>query len=394
MDIANKETLQLRVAGLRIFESMALLGIAESNLYPQVQQIGGAVNYVNNQYHGGSPSRGDQSFNTYNLNFNLGWELDFWGRFQRSIESADATFFTSVANQQDMQVLISAQVADLYFAYRTTEARIVIAHNYAKIQHRSYQITEVLFSNDQQSELDLQQARTQYLSTLSTVPELELSLLKIRNALATLLGRPPGIIPELSHPNYQLPALSSESINKIPASLLNRRPDIRASAWQTAAQSAQIGIAETDYYPAISLLGTIGWSGNDLSNTAEVGTAAAGPSLKWNILIMVVLKTISAYKMFVCNNSLSRIKVLYYKPLKKWMTQPTAYKKQPNKKHCSIRRLPLQNAHWKLPIHAIGKVKLISNACLMRNVPCLHKLNVNYWSTAATYPPLLASTKA
>jgi len=283
MDEAKQENLQLRVAGLRIFESMALLGIAESNLYPQIQQVGGAVNYVNNQYHGGRPSRGDQSFNTYNLNFNLGWELDFWGRFQRSIESADATFFTSVANQQDMQVLISAQVADLYFAYRTTEARIAIAHSNAKIQKRSYEITSTLFRNGEKSELDLQQAKTQYLSTLSTVPELEASLVKIRNAFAALLARPPGEIPELNTKDYQLPPLSSESINNIPANLLNRRPDIRAAAWQVAAQSAQIGIAESDYYPAISLLGTIGWSGNDLSNSAEVGTAAAGPSFKWNI---------------------------------------------------------------------------------------------------------------
>jgi len=121
---------------------MAVLGIAGSALYPQVQQVGGAINYVNNQSNGGSSPAGGQSFGAYNIGFNLGWELDFWGRFKRGIESANAAFFASVANQQDVQVLISAQAADLYFAYRTTEARIDIAGKNAKIQKRSFEITE------------------------------------------------------------------------------------------------------------------------------------------------------------------------------------------------------------------------------------------------------------
>jgi NodT family efflux transporter outer membrane factor (OMF) lipoprotein len=281
--VARQENLQLRIAGLRIFESMALLGIAGSKLYPQVQQIGGAVNYVNNQFHGGNAPPGDQSFGAYNIGFNLGWELDFWGRFKRGIESADAAFFASVSNQQDVQVLISAQVTDLYFAYRVNEARIAIANKNADIQKRSYEITTTLYKNGEQSELDLQQAKTQYLSTLSGIPELEISLLKIRNALAALLGRAPGDLPEFDTPDYKLPAISSDSIHYIPANLLNRRPDIRAAAWQVAAQSAQIGIAEADYYPAISLLGSIGWSGNSLSGSSNTGSLLLGPGLKWNI---------------------------------------------------------------------------------------------------------------
>jgi len=280
---ARQENLQLRIAGLRIFESRALLGIAGSNLYPQVQQVGGAISYVNNQFHGGDAPVSSQSFGNYNLGFNMGWELDFWGRFQRGIESADAAFFASISNQRDMQILISAQVADVYFAYRTTEARIAIAHKNAEIQKRSYEITEKLFSNGEQSELDLQQAKTQYLATLSSIPELEISLLKVRNSLAVLLGRAPGEIAELAAPEYKLPTIASDSIQNIPANLLNRRPDVRAAAWQVAAQSAQIGIAEADYYPAISLLGSIGWSGSSLSGVSDTGGLLIGPALQWNI---------------------------------------------------------------------------------------------------------------
>jgi NodT family efflux transporter outer membrane factor (OMF) lipoprotein len=281
--VARQENLQLRIAGLRIFESRAVLGIAGSNLYPQLQQVSGAINYVNSQSNGGAVQDSSQSFGNYNLGFNVGWEIDFWGRFQRGIESAGAAFFASIANQQDVQVIISAQVTDLYFAYRITESRIAITRRNAEIQKRSYEITQTLFNNGQQSELDLQQAKTQYLATLSGVPEQEISLLKIRNSLTVLLGRPPGDIPELDVPEYKLPVISTDSIQNIPANLLNRRPDVRAAAWQIAAQSAQIGIAEADYYPAISLLGSIGLSGSNLSGSSDTRGLSVGSGLRWNI---------------------------------------------------------------------------------------------------------------
>jgi len=281
--VARQENLQLRIAGLRIFESRALLGIAGSQLYPQLQQVNGSINCVNNQFHGGDSPASSQSFGNYNLGFNIGWEIDFWGRFQRGIESAGAAFFASIANQQDVQVLISAQVTDVYYAYRITENRIAIARKNAEIQKRSFEITQTLFKNGQQSELDLQQAKTQYLATLSGIPDLEITLLKTRNSLAALLGRPPGGIPELDVPAYKLPVISTHSIQDIPANLLNRRPDIRAAAWQIATQSAQIGIAEADYYPAISLLGSIGLTGNSLSGSSDSSGLIVGPALRWNI---------------------------------------------------------------------------------------------------------------
>jgi len=282
---AKRENHSLRIAGLRIFESRALLGIANSSLYPQLQQVNGSTTYVNQQSHGGYAPK-SQSFTNYQTGFNLGWELDFWGRFQRSIESADAAFFASITNQQDAQVLLVAQVANAYFAYRTTQARIEIAHKNAKIQQRSYEITTNLFKSGEGSELDLQQAKTQYLATLSTIPQLEISLSQTRNAIAILLGKKPGTLPELETMTsaYHWPDISPEYFQYIPANRLTRRPDIRTAAWQVAAQSAQIGVAEADYYPAISLFGTIGWAGSDIRGSSDTSTFAIGPSFTWNIL--------------------------------------------------------------------------------------------------------------
>jgi NodT family efflux transporter outer membrane factor (OMF) lipoprotein len=285
IETARKENPSLQIAGLRIFESRAFLNIAQSTLYPQLQQVNGSVAYVNNQKHGGNAIDRSQSLTAYQTGFSLGWELDFWGRFQRGIESADAAFFASIANQQDIQVLISAQVAQAYFAYRTTQGRILIAHRNAKIQKRSFEITTNIYKNGEGSELDLQQAKTQYLATLASIPDLEVTLNQNLNALSVLLGQAPGQL-ELSKklPNdYRLPVVAEQTFDHIPASLLSRRPDIRTAAWQVATQSAQIGIAEADYYPSISVFGTVGWSGNTLSGSSDVSSVSFGPGFTWNV---------------------------------------------------------------------------------------------------------------
>jgi NodT family efflux transporter outer membrane factor (OMF) lipoprotein len=283
IDIAKNENPSIRIAGLRILESRAALGIAGSSLYPQVQQLNGSVNYINTQKHGGTSINRDQDFVNYQAGPSVVWELDFWGRFKRGIESADAAYFSSIFNQYDVQVLLSSQVADLYFAYRTTLQNIVITKQNAAIQKRSFEITELLFKRGQDSELDLQQSKTQYLATLASIPNIEITLTQLRNALCALLGRAPGGLPELNQVSGSLPLVELPVIQEIPAKLLMRRPDIRASASQIAAQSAQIGIAKADFYPSISLLGSIGWSGNTLDSAPDTGSFSAGSGISWNI---------------------------------------------------------------------------------------------------------------
>lgn len=268
----------LRIAGLRIIESRALQGIATGLSYPQVQRVDASGAFVYRESDGR-----DRDFRTGDASFKLGWELDFWGRFRRGIESADAAYFASLANQRDAQVLLAAQVATLYYGYKTTLQRIEIARNNVDLQQRSLEITRKLFNSGQDSELDVQQARAQYLGTLATIPALQAALTQTRNALAVLLARPPGALPELEGVNGALPELDPVSLREVPANLLLRRPDVRAAAWQTAAQSAQIGIAAADLYPSISLAGSIGWSANSLNGTSDVTTVAGGPALTWNL---------------------------------------------------------------------------------------------------------------
>lgn len=280
---ARKENPTLRLAGLSVLESKALLGVATGLQYPQVQRASGSWARTDSWPTEGDNSGDHSDLNAYDAGFDIGWEMDFWGKYRRSIESADAAFFASVTNQQNAQVLLAAQVAEAYYSWRTTARLIDIAQENAALQERSLEITTALYESGQSAELDVQQARTQYLATLSSIPNFEIALQQLENALAILLGREPGNVPELDAVPATLPNLNPLFIEAYPAALLMRRPDVRTAAWTVAAQSAQIGVAKADLYPSISLFGTIGWSGNSLDVTNDTLATAIGPSFTWNL---------------------------------------------------------------------------------------------------------------
>jgi len=276
---AQRNNLDVRTAGLRILEARAQLGIAESGLYPQLQQFSGDVLRAGQKQSNGP----NVALWSYRVGLDIGWELDFWGKFRRAIESADAAYFASIAQYDDFQVLVAAQAASAYVNLRTIELRLRIANENAAIQKRSLEITERLHKSGNESELDVQQARTQYLSTLATIPELEGSLRQTENALATLLGRPPGTLTELNAARGKIPLAGLPVVVDLPANLLRRRPDVRTAEMLLAAQSAQIGIAEAALYPSIALAGSLGLSATSLAWSARTLDWGLGPALVWNI---------------------------------------------------------------------------------------------------------------
>lgn len=275
----------VQIAGLRVLEARAQLGIALAGRYPQVQQANADLLYAARKRSDGFNPRSG-GYLDYGAGLGVGWELDFWGRFSRAIESADASFFAAQANRDAALVLLHAQVADTYFTLRTAEARLRIARENAQLQKRSYEIAQKLFKSGETDELDLQQANTQYLGTLSSIPDLESQIVLASHALAVMLGRPPGPLPELDmEPGRKgvIPLVDHAVLQDVPADLLLRRPDVRAAEYQMAAQSALIGVAKADLYPSISLLGSLAWSASSLTGSPNTLGLAIGPSITWNV---------------------------------------------------------------------------------------------------------------
>ena len=276
VDRSNHE---LRIAALRILESRAVQGIAAGGRYPQLHRLDGSLDYNRSRGDDGTVQDGQT---TTTLGYSIVWEPDFWGRYRRAVEAADAGFFAAVENRRALEVLLHARVVELYYSWRVDAARMAIARENARIQKRSLDIARENFQAGNTSELDLQQARTQYLATRAVLPELQARQTRTRNALCVLLGRPPGPIPELEQATAELPRIDGLQVAAVPANLLLRRPDVRAAAWGVAAQSARIGIAEADLYPSLSLAGALGWAASS-NPSLSATTLSVGPALRWNL---------------------------------------------------------------------------------------------------------------
>ena len=293
---AYRENLSLRIAGIRILEARANLGIAIGNLYPQRQQLGAEA--TANQFSQNAPNVAiaDKYHANYFVGFDAAWELDFWGRFRRGIESADAQLIASIATYDDILVSLTAEVARTYILIRTFQERIELAKENVQIQTRSLQIAEIRHRNGLVTELDVTQAKSLLRDTQALIPRLQTGLRQAQNALSILLGIPPSDLRPLLTGDQVIPTAPPEVAVGIPAELLRRRPDIRRAEFLAAAQSARIGIARSDLFPRIALLGSIGLQtsegGGNLANNAEFTdlfdfdsvTYFFGPSVSWPIL--------------------------------------------------------------------------------------------------------------
>jgi multidrug efflux system outer membrane protein len=250
----------IKISGLRVLEAQANLGIATGNRFPQVQAISGDASFTDN---------GDLTLEQYNLGAGLSWEMDFWGRFSNGIAAADANYLATVASYDDVMVLVTAAVADVYIVIRATEEQLRLAHDSLELQRRSYEIVDVLFRNGSSSELDALQARTLLLSTEATIPELEATLRQTKNALSVLLGIAPAGLEETFTGNGVQPNVPASIAMGLPADLLRQRPDVRQAELQAMAQNALVGVATANLYPSFSLTGFLGGS----STTVDSGNA-------------------------------------------------------------------------------------------------------------------------
>ncbi len=293
IEIAYAQNLSLMSAGTRVLAARAELGVAIGEFYPQVQTGGGSVTYDRLSHADPTTTPGGQFGNFWRASLagNVNWELDFWGKFRRGIESADAAYLASIASYDDVLVTLLGDVATTYIGIRTLEQQIAIARDNIVKQKKALAIAEARWRGGVATKLDVYQAQNVLGQTESTIPQLTIQLKHGLNALRVLLGMPPEPLDGLLRRSSGIPAPPESVAIGIPADLVRRRPDIRAAELAAAAQSAQIGIAEADLYPAFSLLGTFGASASNIGNSKlkEVFqgrgiTFGFGPAFQWNIL--------------------------------------------------------------------------------------------------------------
>jgi NodT family efflux transporter outer membrane factor (OMF) lipoprotein len=286
---AYRQNLSLRAAGFRVLQARAQLAIDQANLLPQAQKmVGDFTRYGISEEIANSILNFQGTtrfFSQWDYGFILGWELDFWGRFRRAVEAGSASLDASVDNFDDVLVTLLGDVATYYTQIRTTELRIKYARDNVEIQRETFKLAEARFKAMAVDELDVDQARSTLAQTEAQIPELEIALRQANNRLCILLGIPPENLKSRLGP-APIPAAPPEVAVGIPADLLRRRPDVRRAERQAAAQSAEIGVAEAEFYPHIAIAGTIDYSAANFKDLfrATAFNGQVGPAFQWNIL--------------------------------------------------------------------------------------------------------------
>jgi NodT family efflux transporter outer membrane factor (OMF) lipoprotein len=293
MDRAYRENLSVRIAGVRVLEARAQLNIVTSTLYlPQSQQISGYVQQSRlSDRSQASLQSGTLTSWEGAINAAANWEADFWGKFRRDIESAEAAYHASVADYDAALVSLTADTASAYVTIRTLEKRIEIARWNITTQQEALAIAQARLDAGTTTQLDVEQATTVLKDTQATLPVLESQLRQTKNALSILLGLPPSDLADLLAGSSAIPVPPPLVAVGIPAELLTRRPDIRSAMYRAAAQSAQIGVAKAELYPAFSLSGTFGFLSTDVSTFNLIDLFrwgsryyTVGPGVQWPIL--------------------------------------------------------------------------------------------------------------
>jgi NodT family efflux transporter outer membrane factor (OMF) lipoprotein len=290
IELAYKQNLTIQTAGVRVLESRARLGIAIGEFYPQQQQAGATVSY--NRIPVSLPYNFvDNTYWAAQFGLQAAWELDFWGKLRRAVESADSAFLASVANYDAALVTLVGDVASAYVKLRTVERQIAIARDNVTRQLTALKIAEAKFRYGTATKRDVYQAENVLGATEAAIPQLTIQLAQATNALSVLLGMPPAPLDALLAGSSDIPNAPEQVVVGIPADLLRRRPDVRRAELQAATQSAQIGVSKADLFPTLSLVGNVATLASDI-NPNTLGdvftkgsvTYGVGPAVQWSIL--------------------------------------------------------------------------------------------------------------
>jgi NodT family efflux transporter outer membrane factor (OMF) lipoprotein len=198
------------------------------------------------------------SFSLWQYGFDASWELDLWGRVRREVEGADASVEASEDARRDSLLSVLAEVARDYVQLRGIQEQLRIAQENIVTAKQSLDLTQARYRGGLTTELDVANAAAQLASNQADIPQLEQQRDATINALSFLLGEgPQALRAELLTPKAVPPVPPLVPVG-LPSELARRRPDIREAEDQLHAATADIGVAVADFYPKVTLDGSVG----------------------------------------------------------------------------------------------------------------------------------------
>ena len=265
--------LDVRAAAARVERFRAEAGIAKSFLYPQVE---GVATYTIQRNSG--TARGDVQQNAV-YGFQLSWEIDLFGRIRREREAAIGRMLASEQGRRGVLVTLVGDVASTYFLLRELDVELGIARRTLGVSDETVTYFQNRLDGGVSNQLEVDRIRAFRAESAAAIPDLERQIAVAENDLSLLLGGPPG--PIAREPIETLPPAPPLIPPGLPASLLERRPDVVEAEQLLAAANADVGAARALFFPAISLTSFVGGISGSLATLLGGSGAAwqAAPSV-------------------------------------------------------------------------------------------------------------------
>jgi outer membrane protein, multidrug efflux system len=275
---ALTQNYDLRDAAARVEAARANLGITRSNQFPNAG-ASADISTIRISRDGQTPLPAsfvpsqNRTFGEATLSL-LSFELDFWGRLRRATEAARANLLGAEENRKAVITTLVSEVAADYFSLRELDDELEISQRTLTTRQESLELIRNRQSGGVATLLELRQGEQLVYTATETIPTLQQQIEQTENQISLLLGRNPGeVLRGRSLTEQEMPP---EVPAGLPSALLERRPDIRAAEQNLIAANAEIGVAKAAYFPQITLSGSLGGQGTQLSSLFS------GPSAVWN----------------------------------------------------------------------------------------------------------------
>ena len=270
-----EQNLDVQTASLRLQESRAQLGTAaaaalptvngQSSAYRQQYSANGIVSLIPSSVFGGGASGNSGSnairnlsnpFESYTAGFDASWELDLWGRVRRNIESSEAMVDASAEDRRNTLVSVLAELARDYVQLRGIQEQIRIDQANVKVNQDILDIVQTRAKGGLVTGLDVASAAQQVEGIKANIPQLQQQEIQAVDAIGLLLAEPPLTLSQELVPSKAIPPVPPKVPVGVPSSLIIRRPDIRQADANLHAAVAQIGVAEAEFFPTVTITGS------------------------------------------------------------------------------------------------------------------------------------------
>ena len=263
----------LKVAEANFRQARALVGYSRAAEFPTIAVEPG-IESLRNSLH--TPYFGSTTHSTgeFVLPVDLAYEVDLWGRIDRTVTQAGETAQATAADLQTVRLSLQAELALDYFDLRSADSQQRLLDDSVKAYADALHLTENRVEGGAAPESDMAQAKTQLDTTRVQATDVAVQRAQYEHAIAVLIGKPPAAF---SLPPAPLTLREPVIPVGVPSALLQRRPDIAAAERRVAAANEQIGITRAAYYPSLTLGGVAGYEGTTITNWFD------WPSLFWAV---------------------------------------------------------------------------------------------------------------